>query len=250
MSGHIMAMAESQGSVNAASGPQSPYSETKFHILLGVYVGAWGIVPGLTPKLIAMDLTALGLGTLAFSFGAFLHAITFPCTDVVAEVWGAKRARLMVYLGASMYGVAIAGYMLAVHMPPAPGWPLNEAYTSIFSQAGRMIIGSICATLAAQLLDIYLFERIKRATGQKYLWLRNNGSTAVSQFVDTSIFYSIAFYGIIDTQLLPVLILGTYIVKLGLTIVDTPVVYLLVRWVTGSWTFGKSIAPDREAATV
>ena len=229
----------------SVSGDTKPtYSETKFHILLGVYVGAWCIVPGLTPKLIPLDLEWAGLGLLAFSFGAFMHAITFPCTDAVAEVWGAKRARLMVYLGASTYAVAIAFYMLGVYLPAAPGWSLNDAYVAIFSQAGRMIVASICATLVAQLLDIFIFERIKRMTGEKWLWLRNNGSTAISQFVDTTVFYSIAFYGIIPNDQLPALILGTYLVKLLITIIDTPFVYLLVRWITGSWTV-KAIAETR-----
>ena len=226
----------------------SPYSETKFYILLGIYVGAWGIVPGLTPKLIPLNLEWANLGVLAFSFGAFMHAVTFPCTDAVAEVWGARRARLMVYLGAATYAVAIAFYLLGVYLPPAPGWPLNEAYVSVFSQAGRMIVASICATLVAQLLDIFLFDRIKRMTGQKWLWLRNNGSTAISQFVDTAIFYTIAFYGVIATDLLPALVLGTYLVKLLITIIDTPFVYLLVKWVTGSWTACGGVSKHHERA--
>jgi uncharacterized PurR-regulated membrane protein YhhQ (DUF165 family) len=186
-------------------------SDTKFHILLGVYVGAWGIVPGLTPKLIPLDMNWLGLGMLAFSFGAFMHAITFPCTDVVAEVWGAARARLMVYLGVSVFLLATVFYMLGTRLPGAPGWPHNDAYNLIF-------------------------ERIKQITGERGLWLRNNCSTAVSQLLDTTIFYSIAFYGVIPNDVLPLLILGTYLVKLLITALDTPVVYLLVRWITGQWT--------------
>lgn len=223
------------------------YSDTKYHILLGVYVGAWGIVPGLTPKLIPLDLDWAGLGVLAFSFGAFMHAVTFPCTDTVAEVWGAARARLMVYLGAATYAVAIAFYLLGTRLPAAPGWGLNDAYVAIFSQASRMIVASICATLVAQLLDIYVFEKIKSVTGQKWLWLRNNGSTAISQFVDTAIFYSIAFYGIIPNAQLPLLVLGTYLVKLIITVIDTPVVYLLVRWITGSWSAQGDLTESRSA---
>ncbi|MBL6690894.1 MAG: queuosine precursor transporter [Pseudomonadales bacterium] len=218
------------------SASESQYSETKYHILLGVYVGAWGIVPGLTPKLIPLDLDWTGIGILAFSFGAFMHAITFPCTDTVAEVWGSARARLMVYLGCSMYAVAILFYMIGTRLPAAPGWELNEAYVAIFSQAERMIIASVCATIVAQLLDIYVFEKIKRVTGERWLWLRNNGSTMVSQFVDTAIFYTIAFYGIIPHDQLPLLVLGTYLVKLVITVIDTPFVYLLVRWITGEWS--------------
>ena len=212
------------------------YSETKYHILIGIYVGAWGIVPGLTPKLIPLDLSWAGIGLLSFSFGAFMHAVTFPCTDAVAEVWGAKRARLMVYVGVAMYALAIAFYILGSKLPPAPGWELNNAYVSIFSQAERMILGSLAATIVAQLLDIFVFEKIKKLTGERWLWLRNNLSTALSQFADTAIFYSIAFYGVIPNDKLPLLIVGTYLVKLIITVVDTPVVYLLVRWITGEWS--------------
>ena len=211
-------------------------SETKFHILLGIYVGAWGILPGLTPKLIPLDLSDFGLGMLAFSFGAFMHAITFPCTDVVAEVWGAARARLMVYLGVSVFLIATAFYMIGTRLPGAPGWPLNEAYNSIFSTADRMILASLSATSVAQLMDIFVFEKIKQMTGQKGLWLRNNLSTAFSQLLDTTIFYTIALYGVLPNEVLPLLIVGTYLVKIVLTAIDTPVVYLLVRWITGHWT--------------
>jgi len=229
-------MAEAAAVTTTATQRAPASAETKYHILVGVYVGAWGLVPGLTPKLIPLDLGWSGLGVLAVSFGAFVHAITFPCTDAVAEVWGTARARLMVYVGFSIYAVAIAFYMLGAALPPAPGWPLNEAYVSIFSQAERMIVASLAATGVAQLLDIFLFERVRRLTGPRWLWLRNNVSTAISQFFDTAIFYSIAFYGVIPNDQLPLIVLGTYLVKLVITVVDTPVVYLVVRWITGSWS--------------
>ncbi|MEM9743784.1 MAG: queuosine precursor transporter [Pseudomonadota bacterium] len=218
--------------------------EAKYQVLLGVYVGAWGIVPGLTPKLIALDLSWFGLGVLSFSFGAFMHAITFPCTDAVAEVWGSARARRLIYLGVATYLIAVSFFLLGVNLPPAPGWPHNQAYLDVFGQAWRMIAASITATVVAQFADVWLFERIKAATGRRWLWLRNNGSTAVSQLLDTAIFYSIAFYGVIDTALLPTLIFGTYLVKLLLTLIDTPVVYLVVRWLTGDWNSGGDLRDD------
>lgn len=221
--------------LSSSDDPQAIFAPEKFAILVAVYVGAWGIVPGLTPKLVPLDLSIVGLGVLAFSFGSFLHAFTFPITDAVAEVWGAKRARFLVYLGVTTYAVASFFYLAAVFAPAAPSWPHNEAYSAIFSQAGRLLVASLSATFFAQLLDVYIFEKIKNATQGRWLWLRNNGSTAISQFVDASIFYSIAFYGIIPNSVLPALILGAYLVKLLLTLLDTPIVYLLVRWLTGKW---------------
>jgi len=215
------------GSINPA--------EKKFYILLAAYVGAWGIVAGLTPKLIPLNLSAIGLGVLAFSFGSFLHAVTFPITDAVAEVWGSKRARFLVYMGVTTYAISCGLYLLAVAAPPAPAWPHNEAYAAIFSQAGRLLVASMASTLIAQLLDVFIFEKIKRATNGRWLWLRNNGSTAVSQLADAGIFYSIAFYGIIPNDTLPLLVLGAYLMKLLIAAIDTPIVYLLVRWITGKW---------------
>ena len=72
--------------------------EHKFLILFGFYVGFWGMLQGLTVKLVPLDLSWFGLGVLAFSYGSFAHAFTFPCTDAVAEIWGAKRARFIVYM--------------------------------------------------------------------------------------------------------------------------------------------------------
>jgi hypothetical protein len=227
--------------------PPPIYDDRKYHILLGVYVGAWGIVPALTPKLVPLDLSFLGLNVLALSYGAFMHAITFPCTDVVAEVWGAARARLMVYVGVAMYVLAIAALYIGTLLPPAPGWEHNEAFGSLFGMVGRMVIASLLATAAAQLFDILIFERIKKATGTRFLWLRNNLSTALSQMMDTAIFYSIAFYGIIPNNVLPLLILGTYLLKVVIAAIDTPIVYLLVRWITGEWTARGDIQTDKQA---
>ena len=175
--------------------------EYKFHILLGLYVGFWGILQSITVKLVPLDLTALGLGMLAFSYGSFAHAFTFPCTDAVAEVYGAKRARMMVYLGTSVYIIATVLIYIATLLPPADGWPHNEAYVS-FAAAPRIVLGSVIATVFAQLWDIYVFEWVKRKTGPKFLWLRNNVSTLGSQLFDTIIFYTIAFYGIIPNEVL------------------------------------------------
>ncbi|MEM8867682.1 MAG: queuosine precursor transporter [Verrucomicrobiota bacterium] len=211
-------------------------SETKFCILLGIYVGFWGMLQSITVKLVPLDMSAIGLGMLAFSYGSFAHGFTFPCTDAVAEVWGAKRARLMVYLGMSVYIIATLLIYIATLLPPADGWPHNEAYKSLFAAAPRIVLGSMIATVFAQLWDIFVFEWVKKRTGERYLWLRNNVSTLGSQLFDTVIFYTIGFYGIIPNDVLPKLVIGSYLLKILVAVIDTPVVYLVVKWLTGSWT--------------
>lgn len=212
--------------------------ERKYLILFGAYVGFWGVLPAITVKLVNLDLTWLGLGLMAFSFGSFAHACTFPCTDAVAEVWGPRRARMLVYLGVLVYVVSTAVCYLGTLLPPADGWQHNDAYVVLFESTPRIVLGSIVATIFAQLWDIYVFERVKRLTGERFLWLRNCVSTFGSQLFDTAIFYSIAFYGTVTDDVLLKLIAGAYLLKLLIAIIDTPVVYLVVRWITGSWTSG------------
>lgn len=211
-------------------------AERKFLILFGFYVGFWGMLQSLSVKLVPLDLSWLGLGVLAFSYGSFAHAFTFPCTDAAAEIWGAKRARMMVYMGVVVYITCTLFLFLAVKAPPAEGWPHNDAYVQLFSGGPRIILGSMLATISAQLWDIYVFEWVKKRTGEKYLWLRNNISTFGSQLLDTTIFCAIAFYGVIPNEALPKLIIGSYIMKVLVAVVDTPVVYLVVYWITGKWT--------------
>lgn len=209
---------------------------TKYLILFGFYVGFWGVLQSLTVKLAALDLSVIGAGVLAFSFGSIAHALTFPCTDVVAEIWGAKKARLMVYMGVVVYAMSTLMLYFATLMPPAEGWPLNQAYIDLFSSGPRILLASMCATVFAQLWDIYVFEKVKALTGQKYLWLRNCASTFGSQLFDTCLFYAIAFYGVLPTHVLISLIAGAYSLKLVIALIDTPIVYLLVYWITGRWS--------------
>ena len=220
--------------------------EHKFLILFGFYVGFWGMLQGLTVKLVPLDLSWFGLGVLAFSYGSFAHAFTFPCTDAVAEIWGAKRARFMVYMGTVVYVVCTALLFIGVGLPPAEGWPHNEAYGALFSGAPRIVLGSLLATVSAQLCDVYVFEWVKKKTGPRYLWLRNNVSTLGSKLMDTSIFYTVAFYGIIPNDVLPKLILGTYLLKLVVAVIDTPIVYLVVYWITGKWTSDGDLDHEKE----
>lgn len=215
---------------------QQDKMEQKYGILLGFYVGFWGMLQLLTVKLVSVDMTWLGLGVLGFSYGSFVHAFTFPCTDAVAEVWGAKRARFMVYLGFAMYALSTVLVVIATKIPSAESFPFHDEYKAIFEGAPRIVAGSMVATVFAQLWDIFVFEWIKKRTGTKMLWLRNNLSTWGSQFFDTMLFYTIAFYGVIPNDVLPSIILGGFLLKILVAAIDTPMVYALVYWITGSFT--------------
>jgi len=177
-------------------------SEKKFQILLGAFVGAWGILPSLTPKLVPLDLSWLGLGVLAFSYGAFMHSITYPCIETIIEVWGAARARIIVFIGVGIYMVAI-GFLDVGTLLPSKAAANQAAFSTLYGSVGRMVLASLMATVTAQLLDILVFRKIKAWTGRRGLWLRNTVSAFTSQVADTSIFYTVAFYGVIPNSELP-----------------------------------------------
>lgn len=183
----------------------------------------------------------------ALTTGILTYPLTFLITDIVSEVYGKKRADFMVAVGFGMSVLMMAILMVAVAVPPHDYWvaPVNpyyadaagyqHAYTSVFALNGILLFGSMSAFLCAQLTDNWLFHRLRRLTGGRHLWLRNNGSTWISQLVDTVVVNSILFYvGFGMDFMLGVEIMVTiYLYKVAIAAMDTPFVYL------GIWVLGK-----------
>ncbi|WP_157054822.1 queuosine precursor transporter, partial [Salidesulfovibrio brasiliensis] len=113
---------------------------------------------------------------------------------------------------------------LAVHWPGAVFWQNQEAFGSVIGSTPRIVAASLCAYFVSQHSDVRLFHFIRRLTNGRHLWLRNNLSTMVSQLADSTIFVTIAFWGV-----LPVgeIIIGQWLAKMLIAAVDTPVVYLV-----------------------
>lgn len=176
----------------------------------------------------------------ALTTGILTYPLTFLFTDIVSEIYGQKRADFMVVLGFAMSVITLAIVQIAVHVPPHPYWVptaapfyddvagYQHAFESVFSLNGVLLFGSMLAYLAAQLTDNRLFHFWKRVTKGRHLWLRNNGSTWVSQLVDTLIVNSILFYlGFgMDLWVGLKIMLTIYLYKLALATLDTPFVYL------------------------
>lgn len=214
-----------------AKPPASRPSESKLLILAFAFAAAWGMMQLFVVKQVPLDLTWLGVGLTSFIFAEFLFAITYPITDVVTEVWGARRARHVVYGGVIVNLLVMLLLTVAVTLPAPDYWTAqNDAYILLYEAAPRIWLASITAVFVSQILDIYVFNIIRGATGGRFLWLRNNASTVISQGVDVVIFYSIAFYGTMPMEAFLSLLLGNYVLKIVLAAVDTPIVYLLVNW--------------------
>jgi len=182
----------------------------------------------------------------ALTTGIITYPITFLLTDVVSEIWGLKKANAMVLIGFLMSFVMLIFVQIAMYLPAHPYWvaPDNpfgfetvdeyqNAYNSVFSVNGKLLFGSMSAYMVAQLLDVRLYHMWRRITKGKYLWIRNNGSTSISQLVDTFIVNSILFYwgfGWEFWQGISVM-LTIYFYKLILAVIDTPLIYLSVAMI-------------------
>ena len=128
-------------------------------------------------------------------------------------------------------GVVLLLIWLAIILPAAPFWKEQESFLRILGMkqgAIRITIASIIAYFVSQFHDVWAFNFWRKITGKRHLWLRNNASTLASQAIDTTLFISLAFYGVMP--ILP-LILGQYFIKVCIALLDTPLVYLLVHLV-------------------
>jgi len=162
--------------------------------------------------------------------------LTFLITDIVSEMYGARRARFLVIMGFCMSLLLLAFSLIGIRLPVAEFYPLQEDYTNIFGPIWRLLFGSMAAYLLAQLIDVRLFHFWKKLTKGKHLWLRNNASTMISQFIDTFTVNTIFLYknptvftgGFGD---LIGIILGVYVLKVIIAALDTPLCYLGVWYV-------------------
>ncbi|MBQ08604.1 MAG: hypothetical protein CMD96_02310 [Gammaproteobacteria bacterium] len=155
------------------------------------------------------------------------YAAIFIATDILTEHHGKKvgyRSIWMGFLGLVLF-VLLGQFVLQfVHIKDSE--TVSNAMETLFSAVPRIAVASFIAYAIAQSLDIWLFHYIGVKTKRKHLWFRNNGSTFVSQLVDSVVFFSLAFAGTVPFKVLVTIIFTGYAVKLIVALLDTPVIYL------------------------
>ncbi len=190
-----------------------------------------------------VNFTILGHSGLSFSLtcGVLLWPLEFVMTDIVNEYYGPKAVKRISYTAVALISYAFIMFYASIHIPPADWWPgskiqdgipdLQVAFSGIFGQGMFIILGSLVAFLVSQLVDVFIFQRIKKATGEKKIWLRATGSTLVSQLIDSFIVLAIAFKlgsNWTWTQVISIGIMN-YIYKATIAILLTPVIYFVEK---------------------
>jgi len=161
---------------------------------------------------------------IATAGGNVLYATIFLATDLLNEYYGRKEAQRAVWFGFFVTIFFLIMSQLFLRMVPADYDIAQGAMETLFGFLPRVVLGSMIAYLASQSLDVYVFDKIKKATGEKWLWLRNNASTMVSQLIDTTLFTLIVFWGVYPK--LWQFILFAYVLKVIIAVCDTPYMYL------------------------
>ena len=218
-------------------------SEVVFSILMAAFVVILVMTNMIAGKLFLAFPETFPNGlfgeAVTLTAGLITYPLTFLITDVVCEVYGQRRANLIVYTGFAMSVLILGVIQIALIVPGSPVWPagnanydtvaqMQQAYESVFTLPGMLILGSMAAYLAAQLLDVKLFHFWKRVTQGRHLWLRNNASTMISQLADTVIVNSIFLgFGLgLAWDVVIKIIVASYLAKLVIALADTPFVYL------------------------
>ncbi len=177
------------------------------------------------------DVTA-GKITAIFGFPVSVTVLYFPITyifaDILTEVYGYARARSALWTVLICSVLAGIIYQVAALMPAAPGFDADPAYRRVLGQVPRVLLGGWIAVFAGEILNDYVLAKIKISSGGRHLWIRTISSTIVGQFANTALFYVIALYAVIPTNLLVQSVISGWLLKVTVEVVMTPVTYVVV----------------------
>jgi queuosine precursor transporter len=193
----------------------------------------------------ALGLEPAGLSILGFKMdfnltaGAVIWPVVFITSDLINEYFGKPGVKRISYLAAFFIAYAFLVIFFTMKLPPAQWWleansrdvagnyfNMDFAFNKILGQSQRIIIASLAAFLIAQLVDVFVFQRLRKLTGSKMLWLRATGSTLVSQFIDSFVVLYLAFVGVFSNQQIIAIGLTNYLYKFSVAILLTPLIYL------------------------
>ena len=168
------------------------------------------------------------IGWLRPSAAEFLFPLTYICGDVFTEVYGYGASRRAIWLGFFAMALLAGMGQMAVALPPAPEWHGQEAYATVFGLVPRFAVASLVAYWAGEFTNSYTLAKLKIFTRGRWLWTRTVGSTVTGQAVDTAVVVAVAFAGTQPFSMILRMILSSYLIKVAVEVVATPVTYFVV----------------------
>ena len=202
------------------------FKDQLYIILVGIFIASL-----VTCNLIANKFVTINLGFKVFivSAGILPYPLTFLVTDLISEIYGQKKANLVVFSGFVASIFVLSFLWLGAQFNSIPSSIIDDfTYNAVFQNAWRLITASMAAYLFAQFVDVRVFHFWKKLTNGKHLWLRNNCSTIASQLIDTTLVISIVFVGVWDTNQILSAIIDGWIFKMLMALLDTPIIYAII----------------------
>jgi uncharacterized integral membrane protein (TIGR00697 family) len=167
-----------------------------------------------------------------FTFGAgvLFFPISYIFGDILTEVYGYARSRRVVWAGFGALLFASVMSLVILAFPPAPGWPHQTAFETVFGNTWRIALASMFAYLCGEFCNSFVLAKMKVATEGRFLWLRTIGSTIVGEAVDSLIFYPLAFASVWPREQVIAVMMSNYALKVGWEVVNTPITYAVVNF--------------------
>jgi uncharacterized integral membrane protein (TIGR00697 family) len=182
----------------------------------------------LTANTIATKLVVVG--GLVLPVAIIVFPISYILADVLTEVWGYGATRRVIWLGFACNVLMVLVIWIGGQIPPAPFWRGQAAYVEILGQTPRILAASFLAYLAGEFANAFVLARMKVWTEGRWLWARTIGSTIVGEGLDSAVFITLAFAGILPLWALAGVVVGQWAVKVLYEAAATPITYAVVGW--------------------
>lgn len=167
---------------------------------------------------------------LTLDAGTILFPALYILGDILTEVYGFARTRRVIWLGFGASLLASLVFIIVGMLPAAPDWPNQEAYQTILGLTPRIVCASLIAYLVGEFVNSYILAKLKVRTAGRYLWFRLISSTLVGELLDSFMFITLAFAGLLPTSVLMALVVSNYLVKVAVEIACTPITYHVVAF--------------------
>jgi hypothetical protein len=207
----------------SAPAPVTGGHSNRFVFLTAIFVACLLISNLIAGRLIEIAGVVLPAAVLIFP-------ITYILGDVCTEVYGYRRARLVIWAGFAANCLMLGYALLTIALPAPPFFFNRAAYATVLGQAPRVVVASLAAFWCGEFLNAFVLSVLKRATRGRHLWSRTIGSTLVGQAADTGIFLTVAFAGLIPWPVLLDMVWAQYLFKVGFETLCTPLTYTVVGW--------------------